>query len=141
MTITQALLLPAFLYVALVIVQGLRLFAARAAVVRSGAVTYADIKAGRARWPDPARYISENYNNQFEFPVLFHACVPLLLVTGLADGVAVALAWLFLAARLGHAIVHTTTNYVPYRGLLFGVSVTAVILMWLWFALRLFIIG
>jgi hypothetical protein len=53
----------------------------------------------------------------------------------------VALAWVFVASRILHSLIHTGSNVVMQRGLAFVVGFFAVGLMWAWFGLRLFLIG
>ena len=57
------------------------------------------------------------------------------------DWIEVTLAWVFVAGRILHSIVHTGSNDIPRRGAAFLISFAAVALMWLWFALRLYVIG
>ncbi len=140
MTIVQWLLLPAFMHVALVYVVALRMGIAKRRGIKSG-VKLADIALDNTRWPDDTRKIANNYSNQFELPVLFYAILPLLLLLVKADWLQVALAWVFVAGRILHSIVHTGSNDIPRRGAAFLISFGAVALMWLWFALRLYVIG
>ena len=46
--------------------------------------------------------------NQFELPLLFHACCIVLYVTQADNLPAVILAWMFVATRYAHAFVHVT---------------------------------
>lgn len=140
MTIVQWLLLPAFLHVALVYVVALRMGIAKKRGLQSG-IKLADVALDNSRWPEDTRKVSNNYSNQFELPVLFYAILPLLLMLVKVDYVQVALAWVFVIGRILHSIVHTGSNDVPRRGAAFLVSFAAVALMWLWFALRLYVIG
>lgn len=141
MTLTQWLLLPAFIHVALVIVVGVRMGRARAKAVRSGGARLKDIAADNSKWPDDVRKIANNYTNQFEAPVLFYAVLPLLLVTGLADWVAVGLAWAFVASRIAHSAIHLGRNVVIRRFQVFLFGFACIALLWAWFGLRLFVIG
>jgi hypothetical protein len=58
---------------------------------------------------------SDNLKNLFELPVLFYALVLLLLVTERVDDTYVAAAWVFVAFRVAHSIVHCTFNRVLVR--------------------------
>ena len=78
-----------------------------------------------------------SFRNQLEVPVLFYVLALLLLQTRLSDIIQVVLAWLFVLSRIGHAWVHTTTNDVRMRGSLWGIGALIVIVMWIWFAVRL----
>ena len=141
MTLTQWLLLPAFVHVALVFFVGARMGQARFQAARTGKVKVKDIAADSSRWPDDVKKIANNYQNQFEVPVLFYALLPLLLVTGLADWIAVVLAWVFVASRIAHSLIHIGRNIVINRFRAFLLGFTVVLLMWAWFGLRLYVVG
>ena len=141
MTIEHWLLLPAFLHVGWVYLLAVRMGAAKQRAVRSGAVKLADVALDNAGWPDDVRKLNNNYNNQFELPLLFYAILPLLIVLAMVDWLQVALAWIFLAGRILHSVVHAGSNVVTRRGLAFLIGFFAVGLMWAWFGLRLFVIG
>ena len=141
MTLVQWLLLPAFLHVAWVYALLMRMGRARVAAVRSGKVTLEEIALDGSRWPDPIRKFSNNYDNQFQLPVLFYGLLPLLIVTDKVDGFTVALAWVFLASRILHSLIHTGGNTVLKRGQAFLIGFLALGLMWAWFGLRLYVIG
>jgi len=135
MTIVQWLLLPAFVHVGLVFVIAFRMGASKQRAVREQGVRLADVALDNAGWPAGTRKLNNNYNNQFELPVLFYA----MLVK--VDFVQVTLAWVFVASRILHSILHTGSNIVMQRGGAFLIGFAAVGLMWLWFGLRLFVIG
>ncbi len=141
MTTTQWLLLPAFAHVALVFFVGGRMGRARFQAARAGLVKVRDIAVDGAKWPEDVKKIANNYQNQFEVPVLFYALLPLLLVTGLADWIAVALAWVFVASRIAHSFIHLGQNIVINRFRAFLIGFAVVVLMWAWFGLRLYVIG
>lgn len=141
MTILHWLLLPAFLHVAWVHVLLLRMGRARMAAVREAKVTLEEIAIDGSRWPDEIRKFSNNYDNQFQLPVFFYGLLPLLIVLDKVDWFAVALAWVFLAGRILHSLVHTGKNAVLKRGQAFLVAFAALALMWAWFGLRLYVIG
>lgn len=141
MTLAQWLLLPAFAHVALIMVTVARLGAGRVQAVKAGKIRVRDIALDSSKWPDDLRKLANNYENQFQAPVLYYAALALLLVTGLADGVAVVLSWAFVATRVLHAIIHTGNNVVLHRFFAFIAGMLCLILMWLWFGLRLYVIG
>jgi SNF2 family DNA or RNA helicase len=70
MSITQALLLPAFIHVAMVFAIAAMMGVARVRAARSGAVRIRDIAVDNSRWPEAVRKIANSYQNQFEVPVL-----------------------------------------------------------------------
>jgi hypothetical protein len=141
LTITQWLLLPAFAHVALVFFTGSRMGRARFAAARAGRVKVRDIAVDNSRWPEDVKKIANSYQNQFEVPMLYYALLPLLLATGLADWVAVALSWVFVASRIAHALIHQGANVVLSRFRVFVFGFFTVVAMWAWFGLRLYVIG
>lgn len=60
--------------------------------------------AGQAQLPDHERRAAANFRNLCELPVIFYALCLLLMQAGLADGVQVLLAWLYVAARALHSL-------------------------------------
>ena len=80
---------------------------------------------------------ADNFNNQFQLPVLFYVVCLCLYVTEGNSMVALVLAWIFVAARYIHAAVHMTTNRMPYRQSAFAVGYVVLGLLWVWFALHL----
>ncbi len=141
MTSTQLLLLPAFIHVALIFVIGVGMGRARVAAVRSGKTKIRDVALDGSKWPDDVRKLTNNYENQFELPVLYYAGLALLLVTGLVDGVFIALSWGFVGTRIIHSLIHTGDNVVIRRFYAFIAGGACLALMWVWFGIRLFMIG
>ena len=141
MTIVQWLLLPAFVHVALVYVVAFRMGAAKQRDVREGGVRIEDVALDNSRWSERTRKLNNNYNNQFELPVFFYAILPLLILLVKLDWLQVTLAWIFVASRILHSMLHTGSNIVMQRGAAFMIGFGAVALMWAWFGLRLYVIG
>ena len=65
--------------------------------------------------PEAVALPANNLRNLLELPVLFYALCLYLYVTGSADGLHVAAAWVFLALRTVHSIIHCTINIVVPR--------------------------
>jgi hypothetical protein len=135
------MLAPVFVHVALVIALVIATGRGRVAAVQAREVRLKDIALDSSKWPERLRKLGNNYQNQFELPVLFYAGVALLIATGLADGVTLILAWAFVASRLVHSFIHVGTNNVVHRLYAFGAGLAALAALWLWFALRLYVIG
>jgi hypothetical protein len=101
-------------------------------------VKMGDIALGERNWPKRLLQIQNAYHNQFELPVLFYALVVLALITRKADLVFVVLAWMFVASRLVHAYIHTTSNKVIRRFQAFVVGFLILAVMWINFGIRVF---
>ena len=141
MTVIQLLLLPLFIHVALTAWIGTRTVRARIASVVGGKTRIKDIALDSKAWPDDVLKLGNNFDNQFDVPMMWYACCALLVATGLADMVAVVLSWAFVASRIAHSYIHTGSNFVPLRMRVFLAGFGIMALMWIWFGLRLFVIG
>ncbi|UTW56682.1 MAPEG family protein [Kordiimonas sp. SCSIO 12610] len=84
-------------------------------------------KAATSSLPAPARYAAENYNHQFEAPVLFYALCIGAMVSGLASELSVTFAWAYVGLRIVHSIIHITYNKVMHRFGVFMLSNIALI--------------
>ncbi len=60
----------------------------------------------------------------------------LALVTSHADMVLVALAWIFVALRAIHAVIHVSRNDVARRFFVYTAGFGVIAVMWLWFAVK-----
>jgi hypothetical protein len=141
MTQQQWFLLPLFLHVLLIVWVGVRSLRARISSVLNRQTKLKDIALNSSAWPDEVLKFSNNYNNQFEFPTIWYAVSAFILITEKLDWICIGLSWAFLVARLCHTYVHVGSNVVPMRMKMFLASVIAVVAMWIWFAIRIFLIG
>lgn len=85
----------------------------------------------------PAEWIerpARAYMNLLELPVLFYVVCSFMLTTGKFDRVQVALAWIFVATRCAHALIHIGSNYVPIRFAAFFAGFITLIVIWTRFA-------
>jgi hypothetical protein len=76
------------------------------------------------------------YANLLELPVLFYAVCLLMLTTGSFDSIQISLAWVFVAARYAHALIHIGFNYVPLRFTAFLAGAVTLAVIWTRFALQ-----
>ena len=132
----QVVLLPLFVQVALTLVVMFTLAFRRFGAARGGKVR-GPVALREPNWPDEARQAEYNYQNQFELPVLFYVLIVLLIITRQADYLFLVLAWVFVALRVLHALVHLTSNKLAYRGPLFIVGAIVLTIMWIVFMVRI----
>jgi hypothetical protein len=100
-----------------------------------------DIALGERAWPPRVTQVANTFHNQFETPVLFYALVAFAMFTRQADLLFVLLSWLFVATRVAHAWVYTTSNHVFTRFRIFLAGTSVLMLMWAIFALRILVSG
>lgn len=77
--------------------------------------------------PGPAAAPAHNFRNLLELPVLFYATCLYLTVFGLVDELYVNCAWIFVAGRCLHSLVHCTYNRVSHR---FAVYLVSSVALW-----------
>ena len=126
----NAILWPVALHLMLVLGLFSMVSFTRMRAVRRGEVGGVDHFSRKDAEPDGSRRYAANLNNQFELPTFFHALIAVLLATDAVTGMQVALAWAFLIGRIIHTGVQTQTDNVPLRGVVFGISFSALIIMW-----------
>ena len=72
--------------------------------------------------PDETRFVARNVSNLFEMPVLFYAVCLLIFAAQISNLPLLILAWVYVALRVVHSLVHVTRNVVPVRFNIFVVS-------------------
>jgi hypothetical protein len=80
---------------------------------------------------------SDNFKNLFEIPVLFYALCACLAAADQVTPFFVIGAWLFVALRALHSLIHLTYNRVMHRFYAYAAGALLVFLMWGVFAARL----
>jgi hypothetical protein len=138
---TKLLVLPLILHVLLVLYIGQKMLRSRIRSVRSGQTKLSDIAVDTDAWPRRLKQLSNNFDNQFQTPMLWYACTAMVLVLGVVDLAFVGLSWLYLILRVIHSVIHIGNNSVPTRMRVFLVSFFALVAMWLWLAVRLVMLG
>ena len=140
MSLTQHLLLPAFVQFALTVYVLTRLGQGRVRAVRSRQVKRSEIDTKTA-YSATVQKFANNYVSQFELPVLFYVVLLFALATELIDFVLIGLAWAFVGSRLVHSFVHIGANRIATRFKVFVAGLVFLVGMWAWFGLRFFVIG
>jgi len=132
-----AILYPVFVLVLLTFLLQLWMRKERLGAIKRREVKFSDISLREQKWPPRATQIANAFHHQLELPILFYALVAFLMITSQIDTVFIVLAWLFVAARLFHAYIHTTSNKQPHR--FYGYAAGSVVLMAMWvvFAVRI----
>jgi hypothetical protein len=117
MTIREVLL-PLFAEVILTFVLLFWMAFLRARAITGGATKTRDIALREQGWPE------------LELPMLFYVLTILALDTHHAGATLVALAWLFVLARVIQAVIHVTDNHVRRRGLAYICGAIVLAIMW-----------
>lgn len=135
------LLLPVFVQVGLTFFLAFWTARERIGALARREVAPSDIALGQKAWPDRPMQVANAYCNQLELPTLFYAAVAFALITSRADVVLLILAWIFVATRLVHAWIHTTSNDIRRRFRAFAFGVLTLLAMWVYFGASLLLAG
>jgi hypothetical protein len=138
MSAEQALLLPIFLHVLFTMGLGLVTASARRKALLAGRARLKEVALDSSAWPDDVRKLGNNFDNQFQMPMLWYAASAFTLILGLADTASIVLSWTFIALRLVHSTIHTGRNIVVQRFFAFLASAVILLLYWLWLAFKVF---
>lgn len=126
------ILWPAFAMFALTAVVVVRMGTLRAAAVKAGRVNLRFYKLYRdGSEPEDIAVTSRHFINLFEAPVLFYVALVIGHVTGQDGLLPVALAWVYVATRVAHSIIHLGSNDVLWRFRVYGISWLVLAALWI----------
>ena len=102
-----------------------------------GAVTTEDFRMGEsARVPAAVSIPNRNYMNLLELPTLFYAACLMFYVTHRVDPAALTAAWIYVAARVAHSLIHLTYHNIIHRLAAFAISNVSLAALWVIFFFR-----
>jgi hypothetical protein len=136
----QMVLLPLFVQIGLTFALLIGMVSLRRQTLVSGETRIRDIALGQPNWPVRATQIGNCYRNQFELPVLFYVLIALALPLRHADLFIVLMSWVFVVTRLVHAGVFVTSNDLGRRSMAWIASALVLLVMWLYFALKMLLL-
>jgi hypothetical protein len=117
---------------------GLRLFAVRVREMREQRI-HPQTASTSLQMANKLKNVqaADNFKNLFEVPVLFYAlCATALAVSHVPAWLAFG-AWLFVALRGAHSIIHCTYNKVMHRFPVFMLGFAVVVALWVGFFVTL----
>ena len=85
--------------------------------------------------PDYIAKLSRNFSNLLEVPVLFYAVSIIVLALNINNQLMLGFAWVFFLLRIIHSIIHVTYNNPIHRFLVFLISSSVVLIMWVQLAM------
>ena len=80
---------------------------------------------------------ADNFSNLLETPILFYAICIIIFVTDQVTQSQLALAWIYVALRALHSLIHVTYNKVIHRWVAYVLSTICLFIMWGSFAFSL----
>src|SRR5260370_30044010 len=75
-----------------------------------------------AQLPAEVRWKADNYNNLLEQPTIFYAVALTLALLNAGSGINAGLAWVYVALRIAHSLVHAMVNKVLIRFALYAAA-------------------
>jgi hypothetical protein len=87
------------------------------------------LSAGMAAHVEDTR-ASDNYRNLYEGPVLFYVAALAAFALKVVTPAILLLAWLYVACRIVHTVIHCTTNRVRHRFYAFFASHIVLFALW-----------
>jgi hypothetical protein len=81
--------------------------------------------------PEYVQKIERNFANLLEVPILFYLLAGLVITLQINSLLIFNLAWLYVALRLAHTIIHVSYNNVSHRLTLFVLSIVTLLAMWI----------
>lgn len=77
--------------------------------------------------PAEVQWKAHNYNHLMEQPTVFYAVALALAVGGMGGGLNAQIAWVYVALRIVHSLVHVTVNRVLWRFAIFMLASLALL--------------
>ncbi|MEQ1511242.1 MAG: MAPEG family protein [Lysobacteraceae bacterium] len=127
----HAIFLPALAMVALTFIVLVVMFARRVAQMKRDRIHPQKVSTSQqaaALYTDVAP--ADNFRNLFEMPVLFYLALVVAALTGQVTTPVLALAWIYVAARVLHSAIHCSYNKVMHRFRAYALSVFALLALW-----------
>jgi hypothetical protein len=118
---------------AVLLLVGFRRFVA----TRAGRVQVEAFRLGESpEVPGDLALPNRNLINLLEVPLLFYVVCLGLYETHQVRLGCLRLAWVYVALRVVHTLIHLTTNNVRQRLMVFALSNVALVALWIWFLRR-----
>ena len=136
----QMVLLPVFVLVGLAFFLLVWMAMARGQAVKGRETNLKDIALGQPKYPARVAQIGNCFSNQFEVPLLFYMLIALALPLRRADLFIVLMSWVFVVLRFIHAGIFVTSNNVQQRGMVWFAGTVVLLVMWIYFALKLLLL-
>ena len=134
----SAIFHPVAALVALTFAVALLIPFARFRAAFRGQVKAKDFRYGEsANVPGVVSLPNRNLMNLLELPILFYVVCIALYVTRTVDDAAIVLAWLYVALRGAHSVVHLSYNNVFHRLAVYAASNVVLLVLWIRFLVAL----
>jgi len=121
-------LLP--LYICFIVYLGVLMFKKRVLAIKNGDLNMNYFKSLQGEAPHNLKIIQNNFENQFQVPVLFFATCIAAVVLKSVTIFTLTLGCLFFISRLIHSYIHLGSNNLRKRGLAYFTGIILILVMW-----------
>jgi len=101
--------------------------------VLNKSIKFSYFKTYTGEVPDYMVVSRQTLKNQFELPIFFYFLISIILAFNKVSQLDIIFAWLFSVSRYLHCYIRLSSNYVPYRGKAFQLSMLILIAWWVIF--------
>jgi hypothetical protein len=105
------------------------LYATRIPAMRAVGLDKFKRKEDLRELPIRVQNVADNYNHLHEQPTIFYALAIYSHLAGTADSINVALAWSYVAIRIVHSLIQSTSNVIPVRFTVFAIGSLVLLVM------------
>ena len=127
------ILYPSSLMIALTFILYVKNYLDNRKAIINKSIKFSYFKAYASEVPEYVAVSRQTLKNQFELPIFFYFLISIILVFDKVSQLDLILAWIFVSSRYLHCYIRLSSNYVPYRAIVFQLGMLVLIAWWIIF--------
>ena len=104
---------------------------------KNKSIKFSYFKTYTGEAPDYVVVSRQTLKNQFELPIFFYFLIAVILAFDKVSQFDIVLAWTFVLSRYLHCYIRLSSNYVPYRAIVFQFGMFVLIVFWILFLVKI----
>ena len=104
---------------------------------KNKSIKFSYFKTYKGEVPDYVVVSRQTLKNQFELPIFFYFLIAVILTFDKVSQLDIILAWIFVLSRYLHCYIRLSSNYVPYRAIVFQFGMLVLIVFWILFLVKI----
>ena len=104
---------------------------------KNKSIKFSYFKTYTGEVPDYVVVSRQTLKNQFELPIFFYFLIAVILAFDKVSQFDIVLAWTFVLSRYLHCYIRLSSNYVPYRAIVFQFGMFVLIVFWILFLVKI----
>ena len=104
---------------------------------KNKSIKFSYFKTYTGEVPDYVVVSRQTLKNQFELPIFFYFLIAVILAFDKVSQFDIVLAWIFVLSRYLHCYIRLSSNYVPYRAIVFQFGMFVLIVFWILFLVKI----